>query len=278
MDLAELRIAARHLLGHCKVTANIDQEYYPEVLGKLYFVNGPWIFHTLWNAFKPALDARTQDKVHILGEGFQQDLLAEFNAADLPPEYGGLCDCNRHVDPQGELGCIPCQRPIVYDTVRTRRIAAGATEYIEIPWEYPEDHQSQQLARRFGLPSDSSGNANIEWEVRWDVVVPAGGEVEVWATWLSTQTSSSTTWLPTQTSTSATWPSTETSVRARAHGTPDHASSTHQEDTTNTQAMGDSPIVTPQRRAKNFDGKAVDMEENRHIIYPAVVSAEEGSI
>jgi hypothetical protein len=46
-----------------KRTIEIDQNYYPERLGKLYMINAPWIFKSYWAVIKHFVDARTKAKV-----------------------------------------------------------------------------------------------------------------------------------------------------------------------------------------------------------------------
>ena len=56
----------RLTLGTLKKFSRIDQDCYPECLGKLFIINAPWIFATAWSLIKTFLDKNVQDKIHIL--------------------------------------------------------------------------------------------------------------------------------------------------------------------------------------------------------------------
>ncbi|RYP36413.1 hypothetical protein DL767_003376 [Monosporascus sp. MG133] len=71
----------------------ISQNYYPERLGKLYLINAPWGFSTVWSVVKAWLDPVTVGKIHILGSGYQTELLKQVPAENLPKEFGGTCEC-----------------------------------------------------------------------------------------------------------------------------------------------------------------------------------------
>ncbi|PWI72047.1 Sec14 cytosolic factor [Purpureocillium lilacinum] len=71
----------------------ISQNYYPERLGKLYLINAPWGFSTVWSVVKGWLDPVTVAKINILGSGYQSELLKQVPAENLPKEFGGACEC-----------------------------------------------------------------------------------------------------------------------------------------------------------------------------------------
>lgn len=71
----------------------ISQNCYPERLGKLYLINAPWGFSTVWSVVKGWLDPITVDKIHIFGSGYQTELLKQIPAQNLPKEFGGTCEC-----------------------------------------------------------------------------------------------------------------------------------------------------------------------------------------
>ena len=45
----------------------IGQDRYPEVMGKFYIINAPFMFSTVWSFIKPWLDEVTVAKINILG-------------------------------------------------------------------------------------------------------------------------------------------------------------------------------------------------------------------
>ncbi|EGD87086.1 hypothetical protein H112_05609 [Trichophyton rubrum D6] len=71
----------------------VSQNYYPERLGKLYLINAPWGFSTVWSVVKGWLDPVTVGKIHILGSGYKTELLKQVPAENLPKEFGGSCEC-----------------------------------------------------------------------------------------------------------------------------------------------------------------------------------------
>ncbi|KAG6015717.1 hypothetical protein E4U54_003068 [Claviceps lovelessii] len=71
----------------------ISQNYYPERLGKLFLINAPWGFSTVWSVVKGWLDPVTVKKIHILGSGYKSELLKHVDAESLPVEFGGSCKC-----------------------------------------------------------------------------------------------------------------------------------------------------------------------------------------
>ncbi|EEQ31919.1 Sec14 cytosolic factor [Microsporum canis CBS 113480] len=71
----------------------VSQNYYPERLGKLYLINAPWGFSTVWNVVKGWLDPVTVGKIHILSSGYKTELLKQVPAENLPREFGGNCEC-----------------------------------------------------------------------------------------------------------------------------------------------------------------------------------------
>jgi hypothetical protein len=71
----------------------VSQNYYPERLGKLYLINAPWGFSTVWSVVKGWLDPVTVSKINILGSGYQSEILKQIPAENLPKAFGGTCEC-----------------------------------------------------------------------------------------------------------------------------------------------------------------------------------------
>ena len=71
----------------------ISQNYYPERLGKLYLVNAPWGFSSVFSVVKGFLDPVTVSKIHVLGSGYKAELLGQVPAENLPKLLGGDCEC-----------------------------------------------------------------------------------------------------------------------------------------------------------------------------------------
>ncbi|OAA54234.1 Sec14 cytosolic factor [Cordyceps fumosorosea ARSEF 2679] len=79
--------------SYVKQASVISQNYYPERLGKLFLINAPWGFSTVWSVVKGWLDPVTVKKIHILGGGYKSELLKHVPAESLPKEFGGTCAC-----------------------------------------------------------------------------------------------------------------------------------------------------------------------------------------
>lgn len=79
--------------SYVKQVSVISQNYYPERLGKLYLINAPWGFSTVWSVVKGWLDPVTVQKIHILGSGYKSEILKQISPESLPVEFGGVCEC-----------------------------------------------------------------------------------------------------------------------------------------------------------------------------------------
>ncbi|KAH6562926.1 hypothetical protein BASA61_006601 [Batrachochytrium salamandrivorans] len=73
--------------------SGIAQNYYPEMLGKMYIINAPMLFTVVWNMVKPMLDEVTVKKINILGSSYKSTLLETIDAESLPDFMGGSCQC-----------------------------------------------------------------------------------------------------------------------------------------------------------------------------------------
>jgi hypothetical protein len=101
MDLKGVGVTkVSSVYSYVKQASVMSQNYYPERLGKLYMINAPWGFSTVFSVVKGWLDPITVEKIHILGGGYQKELLAQVPAENLPKAFGGTCQC------PGEGGCM----------------------------------------------------------------------------------------------------------------------------------------------------------------------------
>lgn len=55
----------------------------------MFIINAPFLFTGVWAIIKPWLDARTKDKIKIIGSGYQKELLKYVDIEDLPDFLGG---------------------------------------------------------------------------------------------------------------------------------------------------------------------------------------------
>lgn len=94
MDLKGVGISKiGSVYSYVKQASAISQNYYPERLGHLYIINAPWGFSNAFSMVSSMLDPVTVDKIHVLGKGYQTELLAQVPAENLPKAFGGRCEC-----------------------------------------------------------------------------------------------------------------------------------------------------------------------------------------
>ncbi|KJX97767.1 sec14 cytosolic factor like protein [Zymoseptoria brevis] len=84
---------ASQVYGYVQRASAISQNHYPERLGKFYIINAPWGFSGVFSMVKRFLDPVTVAKIHVLGSGFQKELLGQVPKENLPSEFGGDCKC-----------------------------------------------------------------------------------------------------------------------------------------------------------------------------------------
>ncbi|CAF4058250.1 unnamed protein product [Rotaria sordida] len=94
LDLRGCKWNIRKILHLYKQCLYIDQNYYPERLGQLFFVNPPAIFPALWDIVKHWFDPVTKTKIIVVkkGSGTSTLLLQHIDSDQLPHEYGGSCN------------------------------------------------------------------------------------------------------------------------------------------------------------------------------------------
>ncbi|KAJ0837780.1 putative CRAL-TRIO lipid binding domain, CRAL/TRIO domain superfamily [Helianthus annuus] len=69
----------------------ILQSYYPERLAKLYMLNMPWFFASVWKIISRVLEKSTSDKIVIIsGEKGSKQLIDEVGKEALPEELDGM--------------------------------------------------------------------------------------------------------------------------------------------------------------------------------------------
>ncbi|QYS96185.1 CRAL-TRIO domain-containing protein [Trichoderma simmonsii] len=94
MDLKGVTLTkVPQVYSYVRQASVISQNYYPERLGKLFLINAPWGFSTVWGVVKGWLDPVTVKKINILGSSYQSELLKHIPAENIPKEFGGTCTC-----------------------------------------------------------------------------------------------------------------------------------------------------------------------------------------
>ena len=90
-----------------QMSSEIAQDYYPEILNKMFIVNTGWGFRAIWAVVKPFIDKKTTNKISILGTSFQEELFKAVPPENVPCFLGGECEC--------EGGCLETE-PGPWDT------------------------------------------------------------------------------------------------------------------------------------------------------------------
>ena len=94
MDMKGVGISkAGQVYSYVQKASGISQNYYPERLGKLYIINAPWGFASVFHVVKGFLDPVTVQKIHVLGAGYEKELHAQIDPENLPKRFGGKCQC-----------------------------------------------------------------------------------------------------------------------------------------------------------------------------------------
>lgn len=107
MGFHQLYLPALQLI---KGVSEMDQEFYPERLAKLYVVNAPWMFTSIWNVIKLWLDDNMLSKISILGSEFLSEIEKDIHLDSLPKFLGGNCTCD-HL----KGGCVPVPAEVIKD-------------------------------------------------------------------------------------------------------------------------------------------------------------------
>jgi len=83
----------KHVKSFLKLTTGIAQDFYPELLGKMFVINAPGFVSAISAVMKPMLDERTRQKIKILGKKYHKDLFEYIDPDQFPAELGGNCHC-----------------------------------------------------------------------------------------------------------------------------------------------------------------------------------------
>ena len=92
-------LMSKDIYNFIKKQINIVSNYFPGILGSLYFINTGLIFRGFWSTCKYLYDYRTRNRIKLLGFQYKGELLNKIKDKNLPKFFGGLCNC----DPYGCL-------------------------------------------------------------------------------------------------------------------------------------------------------------------------------
>eukprot|EP01026_Neomeris_dumetosa_P016848 TRINITY_DN16432_c0_g1_i1.p1 TRINITY_DN16432_c0_g1~~TRINITY_DN16432_c0_g1_i1.p1 ORF type:complete len:492 (+),score=55.57 TRINITY_DN16432_c0_g1_i1:112-1587(+) len=72
-----------------KEITKIDQDNYPESLGKVFIINAPFVFKAVWAFIQPLLNPRTRGKIELNGKNYLPSLLEYVDVDSIPQYLGG---------------------------------------------------------------------------------------------------------------------------------------------------------------------------------------------
>jgi hypothetical protein len=74
-----------------KSLGELDSEQYPEPYGRLFIINGPTGFSTVWNMMKGFIDPVTAKAIHVLGgpNDWRPKLFDAIGKNNMPKTYDG---------------------------------------------------------------------------------------------------------------------------------------------------------------------------------------------
>jgi len=150
MDLKGVGVTSiPSVYGYVRQASEISQNYYPERLGKLYLINAPWGFSSVFSVVKGFLDPVTVNKIHVLGSGYQKELLAQVPAENLPVEFGGTCNCEGgcELSDMGPWQEAEWARPPAWATATPRKEGEEAVIQNEDPGYEKKDAEGQEGAQ-----------------------------------------------------------------------------------------------------------------------------------
>jgi hypothetical protein len=77
-----------------KIASGIGQNYYPEMLGKMFMINTSTMFKFMWSIIKGFIDKKTRNKMTVLKSDYLEELLEYVDRDNLPSILGGNCTCS----------------------------------------------------------------------------------------------------------------------------------------------------------------------------------------
>jgi hypothetical protein len=88
-----MRHMSKQVRNFIQKITKVDQDFYPEYLGKMFIVNAPTAFKAMWTVVRPWLDKATQKKIEVHSGNFTSKLLELVDSENLPAFLGGTCCC-----------------------------------------------------------------------------------------------------------------------------------------------------------------------------------------
>ncbi|CAG9321265.1 unnamed protein product [Blepharisma stoltei] len=132
------KLMSKKVYKFIQMASKIGQDYYPEMLGRMFIVNTPMLFSVAWKVIRPWLDERTQHKISLEGSKFQKKLLELAPADNVPHILGGNCNCER--------GCLysnagPWNDPLIQAQIGIRNVRVSEVAELESQRKQAEEEK-----------------------------------------------------------------------------------------------------------------------------------------
>lgn len=88
-DTSVMKLFSGDVKRFIQISSRITQDYYPEMMHRMYIVNAGMMFKAVWAMIKPWLDSVTQSKIVIISGDGKKELLQDIPAQNLPVSLGG---------------------------------------------------------------------------------------------------------------------------------------------------------------------------------------------
>ena len=95
LDLKGLNVSKlfdKRFKAFLKFITTISQDYYPELLGKMFIVNAPLLFAGAWSLIKIMIDKKTKNKIELYSGVPLKKLEKYVDRRQLPDFLGGSCE------------------------------------------------------------------------------------------------------------------------------------------------------------------------------------------
>lgn len=90
-DLPISKLFSGRFKNFMMMIVKLNQDYYPEILGKMDILNAPFIFRGIWSIVKTWFDPRTGEKISIHSDYALKEIEKHHFMQFYPSELGGKC-------------------------------------------------------------------------------------------------------------------------------------------------------------------------------------------
>lgn len=114
-----MRLASPSTLAVLNKRTRLEEDHYPEVVKRLFLINTPSLFASVWTVVAYFMDEGTRNKVQLLSDTFLPTMLQFIEPSNVPAFLGGtLTDCRSDAEcrsselPRGAAPPLPPPPPL----------------------------------------------------------------------------------------------------------------------------------------------------------------------